>query len=335
MCKISVVVPIYNAEEYLDRCILSIINQTLKDIEIILVNDGSTDNSKNICKKYLEIDNRIIFVDKENEGPSKARNKGLEIAKGEYVSFIDSDDFIDEKFLINLYDEATKNNADICGCLFDEYKNGKYNNVFEESDLEICKLYSSNEFAKYFYCSSSTYQYLCSAITVNKIYRRDIVKGTYFINSKVSEDEDFSFKVLLKSSKVCIINKILYHISIENENSLTRSSFGKSFGIKNLIFLDILDNRKDILKDKKMCFLYKKNIWLICNMTIEYYYKSKKYIKNYNLNILKIHFNQNFKEALKYKDIKVKDKLRFLIFFFSPYLYSKLVLKDKNRKQFM
>lgn len=104
--KISVVVPVYNVEKYIGQCLDSILGQTLKDIEIICINDGSKDNTLEILKDYAQKDSRIILIDKENEGLSKARNQGTEIASGEYISFIDSDDWIDENYLEALYNAA-------------------------------------------------------------------------------------------------------------------------------------------------------------------------------------------------------------------------------------
>ena len=98
---ISIIVPIYNVELYLEKCIESIINQTYKDIEVILINDGSTDKSGIICDKYAKIDDRIIVLHKENGGVSSARNKGLDIAKGDYIAFVDPDDYIEP----NMYEE--------------------------------------------------------------------------------------------------------------------------------------------------------------------------------------------------------------------------------------
>ena len=101
--KISIIVPIYNVEKYLERCINSLINQTYKNIEIILVNDGSTDNSLIICEKYKNIDSRIILVNKENGGLSDARNVGIDNSSGNYITFIDSDDYIDDDYVYTLY----------------------------------------------------------------------------------------------------------------------------------------------------------------------------------------------------------------------------------------
>ncbi|MEF9919528.1 MAG: glycosyltransferase [Erysipelotrichaceae bacterium] len=113
--KVSIIVPVYNVEQYLERCIKSITNQTYKNIEIILVNDGSTDSSLQICKTY-ESDSRFIIVDKQNGGLSDARNAGLKVASGDYVAFIDSDDFIRDEMIKTMLESAEKKNADICAC---------------------------------------------------------------------------------------------------------------------------------------------------------------------------------------------------------------------------
>ena len=115
---VTVVVPIYNVERYLEKCLTSIILQTYKNLEVILVNDGSTDNSLNICKEFEKEDSRIRIISQENKGLSVARNVGIENAKGEYIAFVDSDDFISCKFIENLYNESIRNNSDIVCCDF-------------------------------------------------------------------------------------------------------------------------------------------------------------------------------------------------------------------------
>ena len=113
---ISVVMPVYNVEKYIADCLFSLINQTLEEIEFILVDDGSLDNSLEIINLFAKYDSRIKIIKQENAGPSKARNTGLKEAKGQYISFIDSDDWVDEDFLEKLYNSAKNNNADISIC---------------------------------------------------------------------------------------------------------------------------------------------------------------------------------------------------------------------------
>ena len=118
MSKISIIVPVYNVESYLSNCIDSILNQTFKDFELILVNDGSTDKSLEICKHYKNMDDRIFIIDKKNGGLSSARNAGLDIIKGEYIGFVDSDDYIHPQMYELLYKQIIENEADISMCEF-------------------------------------------------------------------------------------------------------------------------------------------------------------------------------------------------------------------------
>lgn len=113
MPKVSIIVPVYNVEKYLRKCIDSLVNQTLNDIEIICINDGSTDKSLKILKEYKNKDSRIILLNQENSGQSVARNRGIEIAKGEYLGFVDPDDWIDLDYYEKLYNAAIGTNADI------------------------------------------------------------------------------------------------------------------------------------------------------------------------------------------------------------------------------
>ena len=113
---ISVIIPVYNVYDWIDQCLDSIINQSFKDFEVILVDDGSTDNSDKKCEKWEQMDQRVRVIKQQNAGPSAARNKGIKTAKGEYISFIDADDWIDEDFLQELYNAAEESNSDIAEC---------------------------------------------------------------------------------------------------------------------------------------------------------------------------------------------------------------------------
>ena len=152
MPKISIIIPIYNLEKYLDKCIKSILNQTFKDFELILVNDGSTDKSGVICDNYKKVDDRIVVIHKENGGTSSARNIGIDIARGKYIGFVDGDDYIHENMYYELYENLIKNNSDISICKFVRvYDNSEMkfsnNNLLEEnySNIEALKeLYKEN-----------------------------------------------------------------------------------------------------------------------------------------------------------------------------------------------
>ena len=183
-CKISIIIPVYNVEEYLPKCLDSVINQTLKDIEIICINDCSTDNSLEILENYVKKDSRIIVLNQEkNQGQGAARNRGLQIASGEYVGFVDSDDWVENDYFEKLYNAAIKYNADIATVnMLKHKKYYKKYNVFHKkyllkSDIqEKIKLYSDKK--KYFFYA------------INKIFKTSIIKdnninfaqGQIFIN---------------------------------------------------------------------------------------------------------------------------------------------------------
>lgn len=114
--KISVIIPIYNAEEYMNKCISSVVNQSYGNLEIILIDDGSTDNSSEICDRWKKIDSRISVLHKKNEGPGVARNIGIEMARGEYITFVDSDDWVESLMYENMLKAAMKHKCDIVGC---------------------------------------------------------------------------------------------------------------------------------------------------------------------------------------------------------------------------
>ena len=167
MIKISVIIPIYNTEKYIKECLNSIINQTLKEIEIICINDGSTDNSLKILEQYAQKDKRIIILNQENSGSAIARNKAINIAKGEYLSFIDSDDYVDLSYLEKLYN-ATNNSinevvATVNVVLVDEFYNKTYKNTYTQKSKLLDLIERASMFVK-------------TSISCNKIYKTSFIK---------------------------------------------------------------------------------------------------------------------------------------------------------------
>lgn len=219
--KISIIVPIYNAEQFLEKCILSIINQEYTNLEIILVNDGSTDNSLEICNSYSKIDDRIIVIDKQNGGVSSARNCGLDVATGDHIGFVDSDDFISPEMYKILIEKAVENNADIteCGyyiCTTDNEIIDKY----EFYDLVINGNYE---------CS---YNYIASLnrttdFNWNKLYKSHIFEDIRFPNYAYSEDFVVNTKAFYKCYRKIEISGCYYHY-VQHEDSAVNKAFNKS-----------------------------------------------------------------------------------------------------------
>lgn len=230
--KVSIIVPVYNAEKYLNRCVESLINQTLKDIEMIFVNDGSTDNSINILKSYKEKDKRIVIIDKKNEGVSEARNQGISKAKGEFIFFVDSDDWIDLDTLEKMYKTAIQDDIDIVICSYvREFKDHSKEKsidlndkiIYKDNDLEQLHLSIIGPLDN----QISKSENLDSVGTVwAKLYKSSLIQKSEvkFIDLKeIGSAEDTLFNIMLfKDVKtVKFINKPYYHYWKDNDNSVT------------------------------------------------------------------------------------------------------------------
>lgn len=200
----SIIVPIYNCEKYLSRCIDSILDQTFTDFELILVNDGSKDNSGMICDDYAQKDSRIVVIHKENGGVSSARNMGLRIASGKYISFVDADDTIDKQFLSTLIDENIDVDLIICGFTeIDSYSNVATNNLYNIPSEQI---FNFSEIKTHIISSTYTSSNLTNSCW-NKLYKKSIIDdhNLTFVNRKRGEDWLFNIEYLQ------VINSAIYH----------------------------------------------------------------------------------------------------------------------------
>ena len=219
MVKISAIVPVYNSEKYLEESILSILNQSEKDLEVILINDGSTDFSGQICNKLAKIDNRVRIYHKENEGVCAARNYGLERASGEFISFVDSDDFLCSDMYEFLLENMNDNNADISICgVKTIFLNGKVD------DEENPKKYVLNK--------EQAIQYILERKLFNiglwtKLIRRGILEGLLFEEDrKIGEDKFYFFQAILKSETIVFEDKKKYFY-YKRTNSATTGQFSE------------------------------------------------------------------------------------------------------------
>lgn len=207
--KISVIVPIYNVEKYLSECLNSIINQTYENLEIILVNDGSTDKSLEICKRYEKIDSRIKIISKENGGLSSARNIGIKNASGEYISFVDSDDFIEVNTAYeDMYNIALEEKSDIVAGNAVWYWSQENKNV-QPRDMSLFSY--SPMMAEDFFLASLKSGRIYAPVWLN-LYNKDLIinNNLYFKEGIYHEDEEFTPKALLKSNRVSIYNRNFY-----------------------------------------------------------------------------------------------------------------------------
>ncbi|MEE1125885.1 MAG: glycosyltransferase [Acutalibacteraceae bacterium] len=233
---ISVIVPIYNVEDYLRRCVDSIINQSYKNLEIILVDDGSPDNSPKICDEYIEKDNRIKVVHKKNGGLSDARNAGMEVATGEYVSFIDSDDWIDVDFINSLYN-GIKSGADVAECATRLVDND--DNTLSTRGSKEGKISREEALAKLI-TEDGVYQTVW-----NKLYKRSQIEELPFAVGKYHEDDFWTWRVFLKMDKLYLCEKPMYNYLQNRSNSI----IGSSYSLKKLDGIEARYERMLGLKD--------------------------------------------------------------------------------------
>lgn len=220
--KITVIVPVYNVESYLRKCLDSIIAQTYKNIEIVVVNDGSTDASAEICKEFVEIDHRIIYIEQENSGLSAARNTGLENMSGDYVTFVDSDDWIELDYVETLYKKITQYQADIAVgnyYSFNESEGMFYFHILGDSYYE--KVYDNISIFENLYESQEMKSFaLISAW--GKLYKAGLFEQLRFDIGKLGEDGYLNQKIYLLAEKIVYIHKGIYSYRIRN-NSLSRT----------------------------------------------------------------------------------------------------------------
>ena len=292
MKKVSVIVPFYNVEKYIDRCLNSLVNQTLEDIEIIIVNDGSKDNSETIAKEYAsKYKNKIIYLKKENGGLSDARNYAIPYATGEYIAFLDSDDYVEVNMYEQMYEKAKKENADIVECDFLwEYPNEKI-----ESKGRIYK---------------DKHDILLNARVVawNKLIKKELIEKTKikFPYGLRYEDVEFFYKLIPYINKLDIVNKPFVHY-VQRDNSISNSQNSRTKEI-----IDILDNVINYYKENAIYEEYKNELeynyarYILCSSLLRMIMienkKERKEIINDSWNKL----NDTFPNWKKNKYIKNK-----------------------------
>ena len=236
MSKISIIVPVYKVEKYLNRCLDSIIAQTFTDWECILIDDGSPDNSGKICDEYAKKDERFVVIHQENSGVSAARNAGLDIAKGEYITFIYSDDWVESNFLQEQYSDIVSDDYDVCICGFVGKQKSKK------------KILNCKEAKKKLFGQKGT-----GAYSFLRIIKKEILVGMRYDTSiSYLEDTDFFYRLYEKCNKILWTNKSLYNyyinpLSVTRQKGFTRQKMSMFYTIDRLYENEIDEELKEIL----------------------------------------------------------------------------------------
>ena len=314
--KISVIVPVYNVEQYLERCVASIINQTYKNLEIILVNDGSTDNSGQLCDELAKKDYRIRVIHKKNGGLSDARNVGIAEAEAELIGFIDSDDYIDEDMYEMLINNLKAVNADLSMCgHYDVYHNLPEAKVTEKKTWEL----SPQEAIKMVMEAK-----ILSVTAVNKLYKKSLFSEFKFEIGKIAEDAFIMIKLLDKCNKIVATNEKKYYY-VHRENSITT----QKFSLKFLNVIEAYEQNKEIIIKKypelkevaqmRMNWAY---FYVLDRLLLDKEYNDKK-LENKLISYLKDHSKGILTDSLFTKGRKIG----FVALLLNRNLYRKIIEK--------
>ncbi len=239
---ISVIIPVYKVEKYLEECVKSVINQTYKNLEIILVDDGSPDSCPILCDEWAKRDSRIVVIHKENGGLSSARNAGVAIAKGEYIGFVDSDDFVALDMYEKMYNAILKSNAELCICGMKWInEDGSVYEKISPSPIIDEVLTKEEAFYKLFGLSYSYY-----VTSVNRLYKKNIFEKVVFPAGKLYEDEFTAHHFFEEcESIVCIKDELYFYV--QHQGSITHSAYT----IKKMEAVDSSYDRYMFFKEKK------------------------------------------------------------------------------------
>lgn len=238
---ISIIVPVYNAEKYLPRCLDSILNQTYKNLEVICIDDGSTDRSGEIIDNYKKIDSRIVYITQDNRGQGYTRWKGIQLSKGDFIALVDDDDYILPDMYKTMLDAIIKYNVDVCVCQWDyETVTGKHTISRDDIDESIYGYHTSIDFAHYLYKrhKATGYGYSNGVVVSpwNKLFKKDVISDIVF-SGYIGEDEEMNDQVNCKNCRIYVIPEVFYYWC-ENRTSMSHQPFSE----KRFHFLDMLEN---------------------------------------------------------------------------------------------
>lgn len=293
--KVSIIVPVYNVEKYLDKCLYSLANQTLKNIEIIVVNDGTKDNSQNIIDKYTKKYKNIKSFIKENGGLSDARNYGIKKATGKYIGFVDSDDYIDLTMYEKLYNKIISDDYDVAIC--DLYR------VFDKK-----LLYTSSNLKKDLLNKDEINKAMLNIYPTawNKLYKKELFENIQFKKNVWFEDVELLYRIFPKFKKIGVVNEPLYYY-VQREGAITSKV--------NLKIYDYIDNFNGVIefhKNNKTYNEYKE--------ILEY-----SYVRYIYATFMKRVLNFDYKEYKNALDIAIKNvKINFENYRFNKYFYTSL-----------
>lgn len=313
MYKVSVIVPVYNTAEYLDRCLESLVNQTMNEIEIILVNDGSTDNSQIIIDRYLKAyPEKVKSIIQNNSGQASARNEGMKIAKGEFIAFVDSDDFIQIDAYENVYNYAKINDLDIACFDFWEIKGeNRYKSCYYKN------LNCENDIVKYIIYETSPW---------NKIIKRKLIEDNKlkFVENHIYEDLELIPTLVLYTNKIGFINEYYYNYIIRENSTMRKKNYDDK--LKNIYpVMNSLYRKLEKSYYKELEYLYIEHLLHGASMRFMEYKESENEIQTI-YKIMKEKF-PDWRKNYYYKQMDIKYKIICNLIFYKKIKLLKIILK--------
>jgi glycosyltransferase involved in cell wall biosynthesis len=317
MHLVSIIIPVYNTEKYLIECLESVKNQSYKRIEVLLINDGSTDYSEKICKSYVNSDIRFKYFFQENQGLSSARNLGLEMMKGDFICFIDSDDFIEFDFIETLLYACLNNNVKVASCGRTVIENNVRNTMFTISYSSIfTQKIAIQSFLKHVYFDGS----VC-----DKIFHTDLFICKRFIVGRIAEDLPITVEILLDVENIYHVGKPLYNY-YKRSNSITTRNFKKED-------LSILDSAKEVVNkiiNKYPDFEELANSYYFIYILYIFdsiYISSSGKINIEEYNKIRFIIDSNIYSILINRELSFRNKIYLLIYFLKIHSLRNIYLK--------
>jgi glycosyltransferase involved in cell wall biosynthesis len=328
---ISVIVPIYNVEKYLKRCVESIRNQSYENLEIILVDDESPDNCPTICDEYQKLDQRVKVIHQTNKGLSGARNAGVDIAKGEYLVFVDSDDFLDKEFVCVLYEAAKETNSDIALCKY-EYVKGDV--LTQSHKLGEKFIYTGTELIENMYSKDGAF----FVVAWNKLYHKSLFHNIRYPQGRIHEDEATTHQLYFEAKQGVFVDRYLYGYFVGGE-SITRKKFNRN----RLDWAWAVEQRLDFLEEKQLDKILPTAIRSYADGVIDLYFQCKEGLPDSlkEQKQLKRSIRHATRRVKKYGSFPLKTRIGYMLFQIAPNLYKQLlgaykapVLKEKMMEHY-
>ncbi|PXV90159.1 glycosyl transferase family 2 [Lachnotalea glycerini] len=323
---ISVIVPVYKVEQYIRRCVDSIINQSYSDLEIILVDDESPDGCPEICEEYSQRDERIKVIHQKNKGLSGARNAGIDLARGEYIAFVDSDDFLAMDFIQILYQAIKKSNSDIAMCKY-EYVKGDY--LTQSHKAGESYVYTGVQMIEKMYSPDGAF----FVVAWNKIYKKDLFDQVRYPNGRIHEDEATTHRLYYAAKQAVFVDWFLYGYFVGGE-SITRKKFNRN----RLDWAWSVEQRLNFLEEKGLNEILPIAIRSYADGIIDLFFQCKNGLPDSKKEqqMLREKVRDAARRNRQYGTFPMKTRIGYTLFYRCPMIYQKLlqscsapVLKEK------